>query len=132
MWHFQNCLLCSNYFTCIVTNNKSYPCWLVWAVLICKNCLEQYISSAVDFKSHFKINKHNIIPTMIDVELKDILMVNAKILTICFSLFKLQNRCMKIPKIWMNCCGTGTNIGKANSLLLTWHESFNWFLLSQA
>lgn len=26
----------------------------------CKSCLEQYISSAVDFKSHFKINKHNI------------------------------------------------------------------------
>ena len=64
---FKNYLICSNYFTCSATNRRYYArgvlhcnCNNVIYFITCKNCLEQYVGSATDFKIRFRIHESNI------------------------------------------------------------------------
>ena len=63
----KNYLICSNYFTCSVTNRGYYT----RGVLLCysnnviylitrKNCLQQYVGSATNFKNRFRIHESDI------------------------------------------------------------------------
>ena len=95
----KNYLKCSNYFTCSVTNTTYHTrgvfrcnCNNVIYLITCKNCLEQYVGSATNFKNRFRIHK-------IDIKtnpygLQSILMVCVEIISIffCFCLFKLLNK----------------------------------------
>ena len=63
----KNYLICSNYFTCSVTNRRYYTrgvlhcnCNNVIYLITCKNCLEQYVGSATNFKNCFRIHKSHI------------------------------------------------------------------------
>ena len=60
----KNYLICSNYFTCSVTNRRYYAkgvlhcnCNNVIYLIIFKSYLEQYVGSATNSKSHFRIHK---------------------------------------------------------------------------
>ena len=60
-------LICSNYFRCSVTNRRHYTsgvlhcnCNDVIHLITCKNCLEQCVGSATNFKSRFRIYKSGI------------------------------------------------------------------------
>ena len=63
----KNYLICSNYLTCSVTNSRYYTrgvlhcnCNKVIYLITCKNCQEQYVGSATNFKSCFRKHKSNI------------------------------------------------------------------------
>ena len=63
----KNYLICSNYFTCSVTNRRYYTrgvlhcnCNNVIYLITCKNCLQQYVGSATNFKNRFRIHKSDI------------------------------------------------------------------------
>ena len=64
---FKNYLVCSNDFKCSVTNRRYYTrgalhciCNNVIYLKTCKNCPEQYVGFAANFKSHFRIHKSHI------------------------------------------------------------------------
>ena len=93
--------MCSNYFTCSITNRKYYArgflhcncnnvnCNNVIYLINNKFCLEQYVGSAVNSKSCFKIKKRHLDQKR-HVELQDTLLVSAKILLIFFSQFTFK------------------------------------------
>ena len=63
----KNYLICPNYFTCSVTNRICFitrvlhcNCDNVIYLITCKNCLEQYVGSAANFKNRFRIHKRDI------------------------------------------------------------------------
>ena len=63
----KNYLICSNYFACSVTNRRYYTrgilhcnCNNVIYFTTCKSCLEQYVSSATNFKSRFRRHKNHV------------------------------------------------------------------------
>ena len=63
----KNYLICSNYFACSVTNRRYYTrgilhcnCNNVIYFTTCKSCLEQYVGSAINFKSCFRRHKSGI------------------------------------------------------------------------
>ena len=60
----KNYLICSNYFTYSVTNRRYHTrgflycnCNNVIYLITCKNCLEQYVGSATNFKNCLRIHK---------------------------------------------------------------------------
>ena len=121
----KNYLICSNYFTCRITNRRYYMkgvlhcnCNNVIYLITCKNCLQQYVGSATNFKNRFRIHKAISKPIKIDVGQQSILMVCVKMITIfsSFCLFKLLNKFVVMPQTLKKFYGTEKNIGKASYL----------------
>ena len=113
----KNYQICSNDFTCSVTNRRYYTrgilhcnCNNVIYLITCKSCLEQLELEYIKVISR---------PTKIDAGLQSILMISVKIIAIFFSfcLFRLLSKFMVMPQTLKKFYGTGKNIGKASYLL---------------
>ena len=63
----KNYLICFNQFTCSVTNRRydttgflHWNCNNIIYLITCKNCLEQYVDSATNFKNRFRTHESDI------------------------------------------------------------------------
>ena len=124
-------LMCSIYFTYSVTNRGYYArrvlhcnCNNVIYLIICKNCLEQCVGSATNFKNRFRIHQS-------DIKIKKFRCRTAKhfndmfkkiAMFFSFCLFKLLNKLIVMSQTMNTFYSTWKNIGKPNYLLrlMTW------------
>ena len=131
-------LITDSKFKCTVTG-KTYlikgnlPCdsCNVIYLIICSNCKEQHIKSAILFKKRFRIHKSDIKTdiktnkTTIVVVLQGILLINVAVLIINMLIWKyiLLNRYLIIINIVLGISyGNEKSIGRQNYLLTWWDE----------
>ena len=121
----KNYLICSNYFTCSVTNRRYYTrgvlhcnCNNVIYLITCKNCLEQYVDSATNFKNRFRTHESDIKTSKDRRGTAKHFIACVKITAIffSFSLFKLLNKFIVMPRTLKKFYGTVKNIGKGSYL----------------
>ena len=86
--------------------------------MTCKNCLEQYVGLATNFKNRFRIHKTISTLTKIDLGRQSILILCVRIITIFFSfcLLKLLNKFVVIPQTLKIFYGARKKIGEASFL----------------
>ena len=111
----KNYLICSNYFTCsrrVLHCNCNNLVYLITS----KNCLKQYLDSATNFKSCFKVHKSHIKTNKCRCGTAKHFNVSVKMLTIFVSscLFKLLNNFIVMPQTLKKLHGTEKNISKVS------------------
>ena len=119
----KNYLICSNYFTCSVTNRRYYTrgvlhcnCNSVIYLITCKNCLEQYVGSATNFNSRFRIYKSHIKTNKDRCETAKHFsgMFKNDNNIFQFFLFNVLNKFIAMPQTLKKSYGTEKSIGKAS------------------
>ena len=121
----KNYLIYFNQFTCSVTNRRydttgvlHWNCNNVIYLITCKNCLEQYVDSATNFKNRFRTHESDIKTSKDRRGTAKHFIACVKIIAIffSFSLFKLLNEFIVMPHTLKKFYGTGKNVDKGSYL----------------